>query len=1240
MVSSWPFRARPARDVAGDPRHLGRRKGTKFPPPRMAAESLEPRLLLSPIVTSLTPRNGAALVGGASNLTIVFDVAMNAATVNASTVTLRDPAGNVLPAAVTYNATTRTATLDPVETLPVTTSYYSARVLGGASGVKDAAGAGMSADVNWSFTTGGIPVFQDRVAFSNLNQPTVVRFARDGRVFVAEKSGLIKVFDSLSDTTASVFADLRTVVHNFWDRGLLGMALHPNFPATPHIYVLYAYDGDIGGSAPKYGTPGTTSDPGPDPTGAGALISGRLSRLVASGNVMSGPEQVLVHDWAQQFPSHSVGSLQFGADGMLYASAGDGASFNYVDYGQTGNPFNEPNREGGALRSQDVRSRNDPTSLDGSIIRIDPATGAAVNTNPLFGTGNDANARRIAAFGLRNPFRFVVRPGTNELWIGDVGWNEWEEINRLRVPADTSADNFGWPAYEGPERQGGYDGANLPLLESLYNAGASAVVTPHYAYNHSAQIAPGDNTGGSSISGLAFYPGGTYPAAFDDALFFSDYSRDRIYVMFRGPGPAADPDAANRAMLLPAAANPVHLEIGPGGDLFYVDFTGSIHRVTYTAAANQPPTAVARAAPTNGPTPLAVSFDGRGSSDPEGRGLRYAWDLDGDGEFDDGTGATSSLTYNTPGNVTVRLRVTDSEGLVDTDSVVISVNNTAPVAEIVAPSAALAWKVGDVITFSGGAVDPDEGALPASALTWSLILQHGNAGGPGYHEHPVQSFEGVASGSFVAPDHEYPSRLELRLTARDSGGLMHTVSRVIEPQTVGLMLQSNPAGLRLALNGTSAATPFGATVIVGSNNTVSAPTPQNAGGTDYTFTSWSEGGAQTHNVIAPPSAATYTATFTPSALPAPWATGDVGAVGAPGSASAEGGVFTLRGSGADIWDAADEFRFAYRTLSGDGAITARVTSVGDTDPWAKAGVMFRDGLGASAAHAMTVLTPGNGAAFQYRAAAGGASTHVAGGAAAAPLWVRVVRTGSTFTGFQSPDGVNWTTVGSATIPMGAQVQVGMAVTAHDDGAVNVATFDNVSVVAAGVRFSPVRINFQPAGSATPAGYLADVGGVFGARSGRVYGWNAPNTATTRDRNSTLSPDQRYDTLIHMQRPENPNAVWEISVPRGNYAVKVVSGDPDHFDSVFRVRAEGVMAVSGTPTDGARWVEGNVTVAVNDGRLTVSNGAGAVNNKLCFVEITQVARASATSASVFAAPAPATAAAVRRRSLADMVLTGP
>src|SRR5690348_16242593 len=212
--------------------------------------------------------------------------------------------------------------------------------------------------------------FRDSVVLSGLTNPTVLQFAPDGRIFVGQKNGVIKVFQSLTDTNPVTFADLSGEVDDYWDRGLLGMALPPNFPQSPYVYVLYTYDAPIGGTAPTWGTAGQDSDGCPTPPGPttnGCVVSGRLSRLQASGDVMVGNEQVLINDWCQQFPSHSVGSLAFGADGKLYVSGGDGASFDFTDYGQTGSPKNPcgdppsppgtalspPTAEGGALRSQD-----------------------------------------------------------------------------------------------------------------------------------------------------------------------------------------------------------------------------------------------------------------------------------------------------------------------------------------------------------------------------------------------------------------------------------------------------------------------------------------------------------------------------------------------------------------------------------------------------------------------------------------------------------------------------------------------------------------------------------------------------------------------------------------------------------------------------------------------------------------------------------------------------------------------
>jgi glucose/arabinose dehydrogenase/PKD repeat protein len=719
------------------------------------------------------------------------------------------------------------------------------------------------------------PGFQEEIVISGLTEPTAVRFSPDGRVFVAEKSGVIKVFDDLADTTPTVFADLRTNVHNFWDRGLLGLALDPGFPTSPWVYVLYTFDAEIGGTAPRWGSVGGTSDGCPTPPGStddGCVVAGRLSRLQASGNTMIGSEQVLVEGWCQQFPSHSIGSLAFGADGALYVSGGDGASFNFVDYGQDGAPLNPcgdppagaggvmtpPTAEGGALRSQDLRTPGDPVGLNGSILRVDPATGEGLPDNPMASSA-DPNARRIVAHGLRNPFRITTRPGTDEVWIGDVGWGDWEEIDRLVSPTALPVDNFGWPCYEGDGRQGGYDAADLDICENLYAAGTAAVVAPYFRYHHNDLVVPNDvcPKGGSSVAGtaFAFSNGGSYPAEYRSALFFADYTRRCIWAIPIG----ADglPDIAKRRTFVGGAAQPVDLQIGPGGDLFYVDLGGTIRRIRYFAE-NQPPLAVATADPTSGDAPLTVSFDGSASSDPDGDALTYAWDLDGDGAFDDATTAIAAFTYTEPGTYPATLRVTDPSGASATARVTISAGNTPPTAMIDTPAAGTTWKVGDAITFSGHATDAQQGTLGASALTWSLVLQHCPST---CHEHPLQTFSGTASDSFVAPDHEYPSYLELRLTATDAGGLRGTASVRLDPQTVDLTFGSSPAGLSLAAGSTSQAAPFTRTAILGSTLSLSAPSPQAIAGTTYEFESWTDGGGQTHNIVANAAAPPYSATF-------------------------------------------------------------------------------------------------------------------------------------------------------------------------------------------------------------------------------------------------------------------------------------------------------------------------------------------------------------------------------------------
>ena len=199
----------------------------------------------------------------------------------------------------------------------------------------------------------------------------------------------------------------------------------------------------------------------------------------------------------------------------------------------------------------------------------------------------------------------------------------------------------------------------------------------------------------------------------------------------------------------------------------------------------------------------------------------------------------------------------------------------------------------------------------------------------------------------------------------------------------------------------------------------------------------------------------------------PWQNRDIGSPAAPGKAGMLGEKFLIRGSGNDIWNQSDAFHYVYQEVEGDADISARVYSLEETDPWSKAGVMMRNSLQASSRHAMMIMSPGNGAAFQRRVQDEGASTHTEGSGAQAPHWVRLVRKGNRFLGYESVDGVSWDLVDSETIQMNNKIFIGLPVTSHNDGVVCEAQIDNVmlngeTTLADTGQATPANIELHPA----------------------------------------------------------------------------------------------------------------------------------------------------------------------------------
>src|SRR5262249_21712780 len=332
---------------------------------------------------------------------------------------------------------------------------------------------------------------------------------------------------------------------------------------------------------------------------------------------------------------------------------------------------------------------------------------------------------------------------------GDVGGNDpataFEEVN-----VGARGANYGWPNCEGI-------------------CGLPGVTSPIYTYPHNGRDA--------SITGGIVYRGSQFPSEYQGSYFFGDYVQNTIKrLVFDGNGNVATVAnfwPADGAPDGPSVGDPVKFVQGPDGSLYYVDIgfndqhvpnPAAIRRIRYVVS-NQPPTAVAGANPTSGLPPLAVTFSSAGSSDPEGAPLSFSW------TFGDGTTSTlanPTHTYQTAGQYTARLTVSDGVNSTVSAGMTIRVGNP-PTATILTPTNGILFRAGDSIAFSGDATDPEDGTLPASAFTWTILFHHDS------HVHPGGTVTGAKSGTLQIPasghDFEGSTNYEIVVTVTDSTGL-------------------------------------------------------------------------------------------------------------------------------------------------------------------------------------------------------------------------------------------------------------------------------------------------------------------------------------------------------------------------------------------------------------------------------------------------------------------------------------
>ena len=659
---------------------------------------------------------------------------------------------------------------------------------------------------------------------AGLDGPTALAYAPDGRLFVAEKAGRVRVVGADGRLHPEPVIDISDHVNSYWDRGLLGIAVDADFATNRSIYLLYVHEANA-----------------LDPTGA---KTSRLTRIrVTSDNELEdpdAPETVLLGSVSQApcpapaptvdcIPadgfSHAIGTVRADPDGTLWLGSGDGTSWRGAD----------PQ----ALRTYDENS------LSGKLMHVD-REGRGVAGHPFCPTERDLTkvCTKLYAKGFRNPFRFHLRPGAGPV-VGDVGWEMREELDVTR-----RGRSYGWPCYEGTFRTSGYK--DMAGCAAQYDAGPTAHDPPSYEYAQ----APGDAT----IVAGPRYEGEQYPAPYRGAWFFGDYSKGLIWrTTIDDQGTVAAP-----TQFATGFEGGVDLERAPNGDLVYVELRRrGGHGLRPADRLRQP-----RAGPRRLRHPGTGHRAARG--DPERRGhgrpgrggddLRMGSRQRRVRGRDRPVGPPHLCRRGARGHAH-RSRRARSRG---------ERHGRGPRQRDPAdrdPARTGRGSASATASRSSSRAPPrtlQDGELGDAALHWRISIHHGQ------HTHVVEADRTGAETTFTPPgDHDADSALELRLTARDSAGLEDTESVTLQPETIDLRLESSPPGAALGYAGIDVTAPTLRKAAIGFHPTVSAPGVLERDGRRFAFDHWSDGGERLHEIVIPDAELTLTAVYAPVPDPAP-----------------------------------------------------------------------------------------------------------------------------------------------------------------------------------------------------------------------------------------------------------------------------------------------------------------------------------------------------------------------------------
>ena len=900
------------------------------------------------------------------------------------------------------------------------------------------------------------------VAFTNLvftNSVGLTFVPNSNLLCVWEREGRIWTFEnSPGATEKKLILDIHNQCQGWDDSGLLGVAFHPGFATNHFIFVFYTWvkPGTV------VGDPNTRPNPIlPD------TYHDRLSRFTLDENGIAIPnsELVLIDQTDQTVWHHGGGLFFHPQNGFLYLTIGDNS------VGDNDQIIDKSLFSGVFRIDVDCRGGNISHPIPRQPVNGVTANYFIPNDNPFVGQPNVLE--EFFCLGLRSPHRMTVDPPTGRIFIGDVGESAREEIDVIE-PGESGL-NFQWNKIEG--NQGDltppFIGINRrPILDYPHSDGRAVI--GGYVYR--------GKKFASDLGGKYIFGDNVYRTIWAMDETTTPVKKNLLCVMPKGNGPNSGADYTGLSSFGTDADGEIYFcqMSSIGGRIFTLARGGPpppAHPIpkllsqtsAFADLKNLKPQKILIPYNVNSPLWSDGAVKSRWMALPENSKINFA--ATGEWKFPAGTVFVKNFSLPVDDTNPKILRRLETRLLVrDTDGAVYG--------------ASYKWRTdnSDADLVNAG-TNEDIQIKTSTGTRIQKWFFPGRQDCLTCHTPVSGGVLGVKTRQLNG-DFKYPNGvIDNQLRAWNHAGLFDTALDEKEiPQFAKLVSITNsaaPLELRvrsyLDANCAQCHRPGGAEAFfdarfdtpLDKQDLLNGPVenPLGISGAkiivpgDLSRSVLFHRISITGNLQMPPlarnvndrAAITEIAAWinslprAESSLPANWFHADIGSVGEKGDASFLNGHFNLIASGADIWENADSFHFAYTPLDGDGQIIARVTSMQFTDPWAKAGVMFRENLSPGSKHAMIVITAGGFSSFQWRAAENNPSGNTDGPACQIPYWVKLVRSGDTFTGYVSADGQNWRRVDSVTIPMEKKIYVGLALSAHNNSALNSSLFDNVSV---------------------------------------------------------------------------------------------------------------------------------------------------------------------------------------------------